>query len=143
LNSRLDTIQAAVLLVKLRYLAGWSEMRRQNAKYYYENMSDIPQIKLPFIHKKAESIFNQFTIVAERRDELKNYLISKDIGCAIYYPKPLHLQECFSYLNYKKGDFPISEELSKKVLSIPVYSELSDQQQNYVINSIRNFYNRE
>jgi len=143
LNSRLDTIQAAVLLVKLRYLADWSEMRRQNARYYFENMSDIPQIKLPFIHKKAESIFNQFTIVAEKRDELKNYLISKNIGCAVYYPKTLHLQECFSYLNYKNGDFPISEELSKKVLSIPVYSELSQQQQNYVINSIRNFYDQE
>ena len=143
LNSRLDTIQAAVLLVKLRYLSGWSEMRRQNAKFYLENLCDIPQIKLPVIHKKAESIFNQFTIVAEKRDELKNYLVSKNIGCAIYYPKSLHLQECFSYLNHKSGDFPVSEELSKRVLSIPVYSELTREQQNYVISSIRNFYNQE
>ncbi len=141
LNSRLDTIQAAVLLVKLRSLPSWSEARRENAEYYYENLKDIPQITLPVIHEKAESIFNQFTIKAEKRDELLTFLRSKDIGCAVYYPLPLHLQECFSYLNHKKGDFPITEQLAEEVISIPVFSEITKEQLDYVISAIKEFYN--
>jgi len=140
LNSRLDTIQAAALLVKLRSLSGWSEARRKNADYYYQNLQDIIQIKLPVIHKKAESIFSQFTLIAENRDELLIYLRSKDIGCAVYYPLPLHMQECFSYLNHKVGDFPITEQLAEKVISIPVYSEISQEQQDFVISTIKEFY---
>ena len=140
LNSRLDTIQAAALLIKLRSLTGWSEARRKNAEYYYKNLKDISHIKLPVIHEKAETIFNQFTLIAENRDELLNYLRSKDIGCAVYYPLPLHLQECFSYLNHKKGDFPITEELTEKVISIPVFSEITKEQQDYVIGNIKEFY---
>ncbi|MFC1898025.1 DegT/DnrJ/EryC1/StrS family aminotransferase [Candidatus Cloacimonadota bacterium] len=140
LNSRLDTIQAAVLLVKLRSLPAWSEARRKNAEYYYQNLSDVSQIKLPVIHEKAESIFNQFTLTAENRDELLQHLRSKNIGCAVYYPLSLHQQECFSYLNHKYGDFPISEQLAKTVISIPVFSEITKEQQDYVISEIRNFY---
>ena len=140
LNSRLDTIQAAVLLVKLRSLQSWSDARRQNAEYYYKHLNSIPQVTLPVIHKKATSIFNQFTILAEQRDELLKHLRAHDIGCAVYYPRVLHLQECFSYLNYKEGDFPISEELAKKVISIPVFSEISRKQQDFVIQTIREFY---
>ena len=142
LNSRLDTIQAAALLVKLRSLNWWSEARRKNAEYYYENLKDVNQIKLPVIHKKAETIFNQFTLIAENRDELLNYLRSKDIGCAVYYPLPLHLQECFSYLDHKRGDFPITEELTEKVISIPVFSEITKEQQDYVIENIKEFYSK-
>jgi len=140
LNSRLDTIQAAALLVKLRSLSGWSEARRKNAEYYYNHLSSVKQIKLPVIHPKAETIFNQFTIIAQNRDELLKYLRSKDIGCAVYYPLPLHLQECFSYLNHKKGDFPITEGLTEKVISIPIFSEITNEQQDHVINSIKEFY---
>ena len=140
LNSRLDTLQAAVLLTKLPHLENWSEARRQNAKYYYENMNDIPQIKLPVIHKKVKSIYNQFTLIAENRDELLDFLREKNIGSAVYYPKSLHLQECFSYLNYKEGDLPVSEEMSKKVISIPIFSEISNEQLDYVIDTIREFY---
>lgn len=140
LNSRLDTMQAAVLLVKLRYLENWSEARRKNAEYYYKNMKDIPQIKLPKIHKNAISIYNQFTLIAENRDGLLEHLKANNVGCNIYYPKPLHIQECFNELGYKTGDLPISEELAEKVISIPIYSELSEEQQDYVINSIRSFY---
>jgi len=136
LNSRLDTIQAAVLLVKLRSLAAWSEARRKNAAYYYENLKDLTQIKLPLIHEKAESIFNQYTIKAEKRDELLTFLRSRDIGCAVYYPLPLHLQECFSYLNHQKGDFPVTEQLAEEVISIPVFSEITKEQQDYVICSV-------
>ena len=141
LNSRLDTIQAAVLLVKLRSLPSWSEARRRNADYYYEHLKDVHQITLPVIHEKAESIFNQFTIKAEKRDELLTFLRSKDIGCAIYYPLSLHLQECFSYLHHKKGDFPITEQLTEEVISIPVFSEITKEQQDYVISAIKEFYN--
>ena len=95
---------------------------------------------LPVIHKKATSIFNQFTILAEQRDELLKHLRARDIGCAVYYPRVLHLQECFAYMNYKEGDFPVSEELSKKVISIPVFSEITREQQDFVIQNIRKFY---
>jgi dTDP-4-amino-4,6-dideoxygalactose transaminase len=143
LNSRLDTIQAAVLLVKLRSLPAWSKARQMNADYYLKSLYDVPQIKLPVIHPKAESIFNQFTIVAENRDELMKHLQSKEIGCAIYYPLALHLQDCFSYLGHQSGDFPVAEELTRKVLSLPVYSEITARQMDYVIDSIKEFYLQE
>jgi len=142
LNSRLDTIQAAVLKVKLPHLENWSESRRKNAHYYYKNFSDLPQIKTPFIHEKATSIYNQFTLIAEDRDKLLEHLRKNNIGCAVYYPKPLHIQECFSKLGYKKGDLPIAEEISQKVISIPIFSEITREQQDYVIESIKDFYNQ-
>ncbi|MFC1887468.1 DegT/DnrJ/EryC1/StrS family aminotransferase [Candidatus Cloacimonadota bacterium] len=140
LNSRLDTIQAAVLIIKLRSLAKWSQMRRENAQFYFDNLKDIDAIQLPKIDERAESIFNQFTILSENRDDLMRYLHQNDIGCAVYYPVPLHLQHCFSYLGHKPGDFPISERLAESVLSIPVYSELSQDQLQYVAEKIRQFY---
>ena len=139
LNSRIDTIQAAVLKIKLPYLEKWSEKRRQNAKYYYENMTNIPQIKLPFIHEKAISIYNQFTLLAEKRDELLKFLRKNNVGCAVYYPKPLHVQECFANLGYKSGDLPIAEEIAQKVISIPIYSELTENMQDFVIKKIQEF----
>jgi len=140
LNSRLDTIQAAILLAKLPHLKKWTEARRKNAQYYYRNMDDIPQVKMPVIHPQAESIFNQFTLKVEERDELLKYLQNNEIGCAVYYPQPLHIQECFSYLGYQEGDLPISEKISSQVISIPIYSELTEIQQDYVIQKIRDFY---
>jgi dTDP-4-amino-4,6-dideoxygalactose transaminase len=140
LNSRLDTLQAAILSVKLDYLQGWSEARRRNAEYYCQHLQDIEQIRLPYINPKAWTIYNQFTLVAENRDGLMKHLQESEIGCAIYYPLPLHLQECFASLGGKKGDCPVAEELSDKVLSIPVYSELAAEQLDYVINSIKEFY---
>ena len=142
LNSRLDTLQAAVLLVKLPYLDKWTKQRQENAQFYYENMADIKGIELPYIHPDAESIFNQFTLKAERRDELLEFLRKNDVGCNIYYPKSLHLQECFAYLNYKEGDFPVSEAVTEQVISLPIYSELSREQQDYVISKVREFYHR-
>ena len=140
LNSRLDSIQAAVLRVKLRHLEQWSEGRRQNALLYQNLLSDIKQIKLPFILEKATTIYNQFTIICERRDELMTFLQKNDIGCAIYYPLSLHLQECFAYLGGKEGDCPVSEALSKKVLSIPIYGELKKEQIEYVAQKIKEHY---
>ncbi len=140
LNSRLDTLQAAILAVKLDYLQGWSEARRRNADYYYKHLSGVPQVSLPWIHTQAWTIYNQFTLVAENRDCLMRHLAEQGIGCAIYYPLPLHLQECFSELGGKKGDCPVAEELSGKVISIPIYPELSTAQMDYVTEAIRNFY---
>ncbi len=140
LNSRLDTLQAAILQVKLSYLNKWSLKRKENAAYYFENLNNIPEIKLPVIHPEAESIFNQFTIRATNRDKLSSFLKDRDVGSAVYYPKPLHIQECFAYLGYKEGQFPHSEKASREVLSIPIYSELTTVQQDYVIASIREFY---
>lgn len=141
-NSRLDTIQAAVLNVKIKYLEEWSEGRRNNAKLYYEQLADIKEIKLPVIHAKATTVYNQFTLQAERRDELMKHLQANEIGCAIYYPKPLHIQECFENLGYKEGDLPVTEELTKKVVSIPIYTELPREHQLFVIKTIREFYNK-
>ncbi|MBN2830209.1 MAG: DegT/DnrJ/EryC1/StrS family aminotransferase [Candidatus Cloacimonetes bacterium] len=142
LNSRLDSLHAAVLKVKLNYLSGWSEARRKNAEYYYKNLKDLNEITLPYIHPKAVSIYNQFTIKTEKRDELMKYLSDNGIGCAVYYPLPLHLQECFADLGYKIGDLPVAEEAAKKVLSIPIYSELSEEQMAYVVKTIKAFYNK-
>jgi len=95
---------------------------------------------LPFIHSKAKTIFNQFTLKVERREELMEFLKQNEIGCAVYYPKPLHLQECFAYLGYKEGDFPISEEVSEQVLSIPIFKELTKEQIDFVSDKIKEFY---
>lgn len=140
LNSRLDTLQAAVLSVKLDALAAWSKARRANAEFYNTRLSNISGIRIPHIDPKAVSIYNQYTLFCEKRDELMAHLQSKEIGCAIYYPLPLHLQECFGSLGYKQGDLPVAEEAAKKVLSIPIYPELSDAQKQYVCDSIKEFY---
>lgn len=140
LNSRLDTMQAAILDIKLNHLASWSESRRANAAYYNERLAGIPQVKTPHIAPEAVSIYNQYTLICEDRDALLEYLRSRDVGCAVYYPRPLHLQDCFVDLGYRAGDMPVSEETSRKVLSIPIYPELSEAQKLYVFDVIRDFY---
>ena len=140
LNSRLDTLQAAILDVKLDHLAGWSEARRANAAYYNDKLASIPQVKTPYIAEEAVSIYNQYTLICEERDSLLEHIKSRDIGCAIYYPKPLHLQECFAELGYNEGDLPVAERASRQVLSIPIYPELTEAQKLYVFDAIRDFY---
>jgi dTDP-4-amino-4,6-dideoxygalactose transaminase len=140
LNSRLDTLQAAILNVKLDHLAGWSEARRANAAYYNEKLAGIPQVKIPYIAEKAVTIYNQYTLICAERDALLEHLKDRDIGCAVYYPKPLHLQECFAELGYKEGDLPVAEQTARQVLSIPIYPELTEAQKRYVFDAIRDFY---
>lgn len=140
LNSRLDTLQAAVLSVKLDRLAQWSENRRANAKFYDGQLDGIAQIQTPYIASEAVTIYNQYTLICEDRDGLLSHLQSKNIGCAVYYPLPLHLQECFAGLGYQEGDFPVAERLAQQVLSIPIYPELSTEQKQYVCDSIRDYY---
>src|SRR5690242_524873 len=139
-NSRLDTIQAAVLSAKLPHLASWSEKRRENARYYTEALAGIDGVCTPTIDRKNESIFNQYTIRAQRRDDLQAYLKKKQIGTAIYYPLPLHLQPCFAYLGYREGSCPESERASKEVISLPIYPELGRSQLDEVVDAIRSFY---
>jgi len=138
-NFRLDAIQAAALLAKLPHLDEWSEARRRNTAFYNKRFADTV-VKTPYINPDCVSVFNQYLIRVPRRDELVTYLNEKNIGCAIYYPRPMHLQECFKYLGYKEGDFPESEKAAKEVLAIPIYPELTNAMKNYVIDTICKFY---
>ena len=140
-NSRLDTLQAAVLHAKLPHLGGWSARRRAHAAYYSAALHNLrPHVELPVIDPQNESIFNQYTIRAERRDALQAHLKALGIGSAIYYPLPLHLQPCFAYLGYRAGQLPESERAASEVLALPVYPELTQAQQDEVIGAIREFY---
>jgi dTDP-4-amino-4,6-dideoxygalactose transaminase len=140
-NSRLDALQAAVLSAKLPHLAQWSARRRANAAYYSAAFSGLaPHVRTPVISTANESIFNQYTIRAERRDALQAHLKARGIGSAIYYPLPLHLQPCFAYLGYRSGQLPESERAAGEVLSLPVYPELTRAQQDEVIGAVREFY---
>lgn len=141
-NSRLDALQAAVLSAKLPHLAEWSAKRRENACYYSDALAGIEGVHPPRIDPNNESIFNQYTIRAERRDELQAYLKSREIGTAIYYPLPLHLQPCFAYLGYREGSCPESERAAKNVLSLPIFPELTRAQLDEVVDAVRSFYER-
>jgi dTDP-4-amino-4,6-dideoxygalactose transaminase len=141
-NSRLDALQAAVLHTKFTYLAQWSEKRRENARYYDDALAGVPGVVTPFVDPNNVSIFNQYTLRVERRDELQAYLNAKKIGNAIYYPLPLHLQPCFAYLGYKEGSLPEAERAAREVISIPVFPELTRAQQDEVIGAIRDFFKR-
>lgn len=141
-NSRLDALQAAVLQAKLKHLSHWSAGRRANAAYYTSAFADVPELKTPVIEPANECIFNQYTVRADRRDDLQAHLKSKGVGCAIYYPVPLHLQPCFEYLGYKQGAFPESEKAAREVLSLPVYPELTSAQLDEVVSTVCAFYGR-
>lgn len=139
-NSRLDALQAGFLRVKLRRLENWHEGRRANAEAYDRAFAGIEAVKTPVIDPRAWSIYNQYTIMAESRDELLQWLRSRQIGCAIYYPLPLHLQECFRELGHSRGDFGVSEMCSGKALSLPVFGELTTEERNEVIQAVGDFY---
>jgi dTDP-4-amino-4,6-dideoxygalactose transaminase len=134
-NFRLDPIQAAALLVKLPHLEKWSQARRKNAAYYDKKFAGT-SVMTPRINPDCVSIYNQYVIRVPKRDELIKILKNKNIGCEIYYPVPMHLQECFSYLGYKKGDFPEAEKAANEVLALPIYPELTDAMKDYVADTI-------
>jgi dTDP-4-amino-4,6-dideoxygalactose transaminase len=139
-NSRLDALQAAVLRVKLTHLATWSDGRRSNAAYYSAAFADVPDIVTPYVDPASEHIFNQYTIRVPRRDALMAHLKAKGIGHSVYYPLPLHLQPCFSYLGYKEGACPEAERAAKEVLSLPIYPELTVAQRDEVVAAVRGFH---
>jgi len=141
-NSRLDTIQAAVLRVKLKHLDVWTSGRQRNADLYRRNLAALNgPVVLPAVAAGAtRHVYNQFVIRAERRDELQAFLKQNGIGTEIYYPLPLHLQECFSNLGYEQGDFPVSEAAALDSLALPIYSELPEESLEYVSQMISRFY---
>ena len=138
INGRLDTIQAAILLVKLKYLDKWIENRVKLAQRYSEKLKDY--VKTPFVKDYNKHVFHQYSIRTDRRDELLSFLKENGIPTAIHYPKPLHLQECFKYLGYKEGDFPVSEKISREVCSLPMFPEMTEEQQDMVIDTIIRFF---
>jgi len=139
-NSRLDSLQAAVLLAKLPHLAAWSAQRREHAAYYTKALADVRQVKPPVVDLANEHIFHQYTLRAERRDELAAHLKKEGIGHAVYYPVPLHRQPCFAHLGYKDGSLPQAEQAAREAISLPIYPELARTQLDRVIDAIRGFY---
>jgi UDP-2-acetamido-2-deoxy-ribo-hexuluronate aminotransferase len=143
-NSRLDAIQAAILSVKLKYLNDYNLARQKAADFYDNAFKDIPDIIIPSRAVYSNHIFHQYTIRIKNpgRDELKKYLQSKGIPSMIYYPVPLHLQKAFAFLGYQEGDFPIAEDLCRTVLSLPMHTELDEEQMNYITRSVIDFVNK-
>jgi len=150
-NSRLDAIQAAVLRVKLKYITEWNNARRERAARYDRlfaaaglaagsSAEDSGPIRLPQTSRKAHHVFHQYVVRTYRRDELREFLTARKIGTEIYYPIPLHLQPCFVYLGYLEGDFPEAERAAKEVLALPMFPELTEDEQEWVVKSIADFY---
>lgn len=140
INSRIDTLQCAVLRVKLRSLDAWTEGRQRNARFYDEHLRGLP-VKTPVRRAyQTRHIYNQYVIRAPRRDELKSFLAERGVGTEVYYPIPFHLQPCFQFLDYAKGAFPESERASEEVLALPVHSGLEAEDLDYVVRQIRAFY---
>lgn len=138
-NSRLDSMQAAILEVKLKYLDQHLEARQAAADYYDKHLSSVKGIEIPIRVNYSTHTFHQYTIKTENRDGLQTFLKEKGIPTMVYYPGPIHLQEAFQYLGYKKGDFPVTEELASTVLSLPMHTELDEEQLGYIVECIQEF----
>jgi len=144
-NFRLDELQAAVLNIKLKHLDAWSEGRQRNAAFYDEAFrhADLGQaVETPRAAAGVRHIYNQYAIRARDRDKLRQHLMASGVGTEIYYPVPLHLQQCFAYLGYKKGAFPEAERAAKETVALPVYPELNQEQLQYVVDAVTNFYHQ-
>jgi UDP-2-acetamido-2-deoxy-ribo-hexuluronate aminotransferase len=144
INSRLDTIQAAVLNVKLRYLESWNKARAAAAGYYNEALKDIDRLELPRRMKQSTHIFHCYTLKTDPadRDGLRDFLQARQIPTMLYYPVPMHLQKAYTHYGYREGDFPVSEKLCRSVLSLPMHTELQENQLDYICSTIREYYNR-
>jgi dTDP-4-amino-4,6-dideoxygalactose transaminase len=146
INSRIDALQAAILRVKLRHLSKWTQQRRRNAECYHKLFTeyDLTQrVALPCSQETSFHVYNQYSIRAPRRDELQTYLLDHGIPTEVYYPRPLHVEPAFAYLGYRGGDFPGAEAACQEVLSLPIYPELTFDQQRSVVMAISHFYRRE
>ena len=140
-NMRLDELQAALLSVKLQHLPNWTLQRQQIASWYNEGLKDVEEIILPKVHQNATHVYHLYIIRTTKRDELQQYLTQQGIGTMIHYPMPPHLQEAYSFLGHKKGDFPIAEELANTMLSIPLYPGMTQEQTQQVANAIKQLFN--
>ncbi len=143
-NSRLDSLQAAVLKVKLPHLDSFAQARQKAANFYNNAFANCPNIITPHTADFTTHVYHQYTLVTKDidRDKLHEYLLTKDIPNAIYYPVPLHMQKAYQDPRYKKGDFPVTEDLSERVISLPMHTELDEEQLNYICNSVLEFINR-
>lgn len=140
-NSRLDTLQAAVLVVKLKHLDNGNSARRAAAALYDAGLNGVGDIKTPVVRKDSEHIFHLYVIQTERRDELQKYLKEQGVDCLIHYPVPVHLQKAYSSRGWKKGDFPLTEKVADNILSLPVFPGISEEQVEFVCELIQLFYN--
>ncbi|MFH1616005.1 MAG: DegT/DnrJ/EryC1/StrS family aminotransferase [Planctomycetota bacterium] len=134
-NFRLDSVQAAALVVKLNYLESWNERRRARAAYYDAKFAGSG-VEGPYIDKDCVSVYNLYCVRVGRRDEVMAGLQNLGVGCGVYYPVPLHMHECFSFLGYHSGDFPESEKAAEEILALPMYPELTSQMQDYVVETL-------
>ena len=139
-NNRLDTLQAAILKVKLKYLDGWNKRRQENAEYFNQQLKGLP-LKTPFAPAYTTHIYHQYILrLNGASQKLIEYLRAKGIDSRVYYPVPLHLQKCFKALGHKKGDFPESEKACKETLAIPVYPDLTQEKKYYIVSSIKDYF---
>ena len=141
-NGRLDAIQAGVLGIKLRHLEAWNAARRMNAARYKELLQDVGEVTLPVEAPGVESVYHLFVILVDQRDALQSFLTDKGVATGLHYPLPLHLQEAYHGLGYKEGDFPVTESVANRLLSLPMYPELTSEQIQYVVDCIKEFYNK-
>lgn len=142
LNSRLDTLQAAILSVKLKYLDDFNKARQNAANYYDSAFKNTDEISTPFRFKKSEHIFHQYTLKVKngKRDGLKSFLNEKGIPAMIYYPVGLHMQNAYKNLDYSEGDFPVTEKICTEVISLPMHTELNEQQLKFIAKSVNEFF---
>ncbi|MEW6528099.1 MAG: DegT/DnrJ/EryC1/StrS family aminotransferase [Spirochaetota bacterium] len=138
-NSRLDTLQAAILKIKIKYINESIEKRFQIAKRYNERLSHIEDITIPEVKAYNKAVYYVYNILLDRRDELAKRFEEKNIGYSIYYPQPLHLQKCFAHLGYKAGDFPVAENVSKRIIALPMFPQLTNDEIDYVCDVIEDF----
>jgi dTDP-4-amino-4,6-dideoxygalactose transaminase len=141
-NGRLDAIQAGVLRIKLRRLGDWNRARRENAAYYNQLLSEIPSVTLPIEAEFANSVYHLYVILVDDRDGLQKFLDSKGIATGLHYPLPLHLQKAYEHLGYRKGAFPVTEHIADRLLSLPMFPELTREQIEYVVRSVKEYVNR-
>lgn len=139
-NGRLDAIQAGVLRIKLKRLAAWNESRRQNAKYYNELLSAIKGVTIPVEADFAKAVYHLYVILVDDRDGLQKYLGEKGIGTGMHYPVPLHLQKAYAHMGYKEGVFPVTENLAKRLLSLPMFPEQTREEIEYVCEVIKEYF---
>ena len=136
-NGRLDAIQAGVLRIKLKKLADWNRARQDNAKYYDQLLSEIPEVETVLEADVATSVYHLYVITVDDRDDLQKYLGDKGVATGLHYPMPLHLQKAYAHMGHKKGDFPVTEKVAERLLSLPMFPELTREQMDYVVDCIK------
>jgi dTDP-4-amino-4,6-dideoxygalactose transaminase len=141
-NGRLDAIQAGVLRIKLKRLADWNASRQKNAAYYTAGLAGVEGIQLPFEAEFAKSVYHLYVIHVDRRDQLQQFLNEKGIATGMHYPMPLHLQNAYADMGLKEGAFPMSEYSARRLISLPMFAELTTGQMDYVIDSVKAFVNK-